>query len=135
MRVLSFDFGLKFLGVAAGQSITNTAAGVTTLRCNEGKPKWREIKTLTEKYAPDTLVVGLPLNMDGSESEMSRLARNFGRELSRRTGRSVVFQDERLTSKSAESELEHAQAYGQAETDHELAACMIAEDFLRTLNR
>ena len=135
MRVLSFDFGLKFLGVAAGQSITNSAEGVTTLRCKNGKPSWPELKALTENYAPDKLVVGLPLNMDGSESEMSTLARNFGRQLSLKTGRDVVFQDERLTSKSADSELEHAQAYGQAETDHELAACMIAEDFLRTLNR
>ena len=75
--VLTFDFGLRHTGVAIGQAITGTARGIMTLKCNDGQPQWHEIRALVETYAPTSLVVGLPLHMDGEESEMSSRVRAF----------------------------------------------------------
>ena len=128
--VLTFDFGLRHTGVAIGQAITGTARGVMTLKCNDGQPQWHEIRALVETYAPTSLVVGLPLHMDGEESEMSSRVRAFAEELTRRYAMPVALQDERLTSAEAQKGLHEAGLYGQANTDHELAACIIAQDWL-----
>ena len=81
--VLAFDFGLRHIGVAVGQSVTKTASPLTTLNANQGTPKWSEVSTVIEEWQPATLLVGLPLNMDDSESEMSGLARAFADKLAR----------------------------------------------------
>ena len=129
-RILAFDFGLLETGVAFAQFITGDARGVRTLRCADGQPVWREVKALVADYNPQILVVGLPLNMDGSESDMCARARDFAERLGAKTQLDVCLQDERLTSRIAAAELEAARALGRAKTDHELAACYIAEDFL-----
>lgn len=118
--VLAFDFGLRHLGVAAGQTITASASPVTTLRARDGKPRWVEIIALVRTWAPIRLLVGLPLNMDDSESDMSARARDFAAALQRRTGVPVELVDERLTTRAA------AQQGG----DHSLAAALIAETWL-----
>lgn len=132
ITVLSFDFGLRYIGVAAAQSVTGTARGIATLNCREGVPAWREVEALVARHKPDQLIVGLPLNMDGSRSEMCEQAERFASELARRVRLDVSMQDERLTSKLAAEFLPEAEAQGQARTDHELAACFIAEDYLRS---
>ncbi len=86
------------------------------------------MQRLIEDYAPTLLVVGLPLNMDGTESDMSTLAREFGDRLTRRFGLPHAMQDERLTSRSAQPDVSGT---GDGTTVHELAACLIAEDWLR----
>ena len=131
--VLAFDFGLKYTGVAVGQTITKTAKGATTLRCKDGQPRWHEVATLVERYTPRKLIVGLPLNMDGSDSDMSARAREFAAKLGNRFNLDVDLQDERLTSRSAQDGLTEAIQQGLVKTDHELAAVIIAEDWLRSL--
>ena len=133
-RILAFDFGLKYLGLAAGQAVTNTASGVTTLRCKSGKPQWHQVAEIIQTHKPQALVVGLPLNMDGTESEMSALSREFAIELERRFQLPTHLQDERLTSFEAELSLSSAQEAGKANTDHELAACFIGESYLNQLS-
>ena len=120
--VLAFDFGLANIGVAVGQGLTNTARGIATVDARDGVPDWRAIKDLVEQYQPQTLIVGLPLNMDGSASPMSQAAQQFACHM----------QDERLTTRVAREELEDARAAGRARTDHELAACLIAESWLES---
>ena len=127
--VLAFDFGLTETGIAIGQTITGNARGVATLVMRDGKPKWREIKELVAEYAPTLLLVGLPLHMDGEESEMSAAARAFAETLEANVGLPVVLQDERLTTKEADSRLDFAREEGIARTDHELAACIIFDDW------
>ena len=127
--VLSFDFGLTETGVAVGQTITGNARGVATLIMKEGKPQWRDVEKLVTEYAPTLFLVGLPLHMSGEESEMSNAARGFASRLEQKFGLSAVLQDERLTTKEADDRLEFARQDGTAKTDHEIAACIIFEDW------
>ena len=131
--VIAFDFGLRQTGIAIGQTITGTARGVATLLCRQGKPKWYELNDIVDQFQPQHFVVGLPLHMDGQESEMSALARDFADQLQQRYKVAVTLQDERLTSRIAADELADAKAAGVAQTDHELAACMICSDWLQLL--
>jgi putative Holliday junction resolvase len=128
--VIAIDFGTRHLGVAVGQTITGTASGLTTLSGTRGltQESWRDLLAIVDEYHPLSIVVGLPLNMDDSESEMSGRVREFATQLAGKTDTSIEFVDERLTSYAAKSELREA---GKATQDnHELAAVLIAESWL-----
>lgn len=99
--ILSFDFGTKRIGVAVGQSITGTASPLAGLSARDGIPNWDDIERLIQEWKPHALVVGVPLNMDDSESEMSQRARKFARRLHGRYGLPVHELDERLSSFAA----------------------------------
>ena len=92
--VLAFDFGLKHLGVAVGQTVTRTASPLTTLRARQGIPDWQELTRLVDEWSPQLLVVGLPLNMDGTESEMAGRARAFAAKLGSRSNLPVVMDED-----------------------------------------
>lgn len=102
---LAFDYGTKRIGVAVGQELTGTATALATVRATEGKPDWDAITKLIEEWQPDEVVVGLPLNMDGTDSELSRRAQRFGNQLHGRYNLRAHFVDERLSSLQAEEEL------------------------------
>jgi putative Holliday junction resolvase len=99
--ILGFDFGLKNIGVAVGQEITQTANPLTVIKARDGIPNWDEIKKLLDQWLPNLLVVGLPLNMDDSEQEMTAAARKFGNRLNGRFQIPVEWQDERLSTYEA----------------------------------
>ena len=99
--VLGFDYGLKRIGVATGQRITTTAATLNPLAARDSVPDWGHVEAVIKEWQPHALLVGLPLNMDDSESEISRLARKFARRLEGRFALPVFMVDERLTSRSA----------------------------------
>lgn len=120
--VLAFDFGLRHIGVAVGQRITATASPVTTLRARDGRPDWAALTAVVAEWAPNHLLVGLPLNMNGSESDMAGRARSFAGALARRTGLQVSLVDERLTSRAARAQGDRG--------NHERAAVLIAETWL-----
>lgn len=96
--VLGFDFGMKSIGVAVGQELTGTASTLTALKARDGIPDWDTIGRLLAEWRPDVLIVGLPLNMDGSEQEMTAAARRFGNRLHGRFNIPVEWQDERLST-------------------------------------
>lgn len=98
LTVLAFDFGTRHIGVAAGQSITGSAQPLSALKANDGIPNWDDIEKLIKEWQPDLLVVGLPLNMDGSASTMTARAEKFSRRLHGRFGLQVACMDERLSS-------------------------------------
>ena len=118
--VLAFDFGLKHIGVAVGQTITHSANPLTTLRALDGKPDWSELQALVDEWRPIHLLVGLPLNMDDSESEMSQRARGFANRLAAKSGIEVAMVDERLTSFATRD----------SDQSHAAAAALIAEGWL-----
>ena len=124
--VLAFDFGLNYIGVAVGQSITGTANPVTTLKARNGKPDWRQVDALISEWSPHRLLVGLPLNMDDTESDMSERARAFANRLAERTGIQATLVDERLTSFEAASD-DHRAAGADS---HAIAAQLIAQTWL-----
>ena len=97
--VVAIDFGLKYLGIAASSRLIPRPFGITTLIAQSGKLKdWSSLEEILVEYKPHTILVGLPLNMDGSESEMSERAKAFGESLCSRTSIPVQFVDERLSS-------------------------------------
>ncbi len=99
--LLAFDFGLQKIGVAAGQELTGTAQGIATIRVRDNEPDWQQIDNLIDEWQPNILIVGLPLHLNGEASEMSNMARAFGNTLARRTGLTVDWVDERLSSDQA----------------------------------
>lgn len=103
--LLSFDFGKKRIGVAIGQTVTQTARPLTTLNAKDGVPEWRDITALMKKWQPDALVVGIPLNMDGTEQPISQAAREFANTLKDQYNLPVFEMDERLTTKDAREQL------------------------------
>lgn len=120
--ILAFDFGLKHIGVAVGQTVTRSASPLTTLTAKNGKPNWSQVANLVRQWRPNQLIVGLPLNMDDSESDMSERARKFAGKLHETTNIEVSLVDERLTSFAARQI--------SADDNHALAASLIAESWL-----
>ena len=132
---MAFDYGLSQIGVAHGQTLTASAEGVGILKASDGVPRWDEVKAILNEWKPDFLLVGLPLNMDGSESELSRLARKFARRLEGRFHLDVLMVDERLTSQDANAMLREENNQGSkgrtdlTKIDH-LAAALILQSWL-----
>ncbi|HEV7800885.1 MAG TPA: Holliday junction resolvase RuvX [Burkholderiales bacterium] len=103
--VLAFDFGEKRIGVAVGDLGLRIAHPLTTIRAEDNATRFAEIAKLIAEWRPARLVVGLPMHADGTEHEVSRLARRFAQRLEGRFGVPVALVDERLTSRAAESRM------------------------------
>lgn len=103
--ILAFDYGLKSIGVAVGQRLTGTASTLKALKAQDGTPNWEQIDALLKEWQPDLVVVGLPLNMDGTEQPFTARVHKFINRLHGRFGVKVVAQDERLTTVDARAEL------------------------------
>jgi len=99
--LLGFDFGTKSIGVATGQMITATAQPIDAIKANDGIPNWDTVEKVIKEWQPDLVVVGLPLNMDGSEQAITQRAKKFANRLNGRFGVNIALQDERLTTASA----------------------------------
>lgn len=99
--ILGFDFGMKNIGIAVGQELTSTANPLTAIKARDGIPDWEQIRKLLDEWKPALLVVGLPLNMDGTEQEMTAAARRFANRLHGRFNLPVEWQDERLSTYEA----------------------------------
>jgi putative Holliday junction resolvase len=129
--VLGFDVGSRLTGVAIGNLFTASARALTTVAVREGEPDWGRLDALRQEWLPDTLVVGLPLALDGSEQAASRNARRFAVQLQQRYGLPVVFVDERHSSQEAAQRFAAARAAGLkrrrdvASIDAEAAAVIV----------
>jgi putative Holliday junction resolvase len=131
VTALAFDYGLKNIGVAYGQSITGQANELSPISARDGIPKWEDIKILLDEWKPCVVVVGLPLNMDGSESELSQRARKFARRIHGRFAKEIEFMDERLSTFDAKQEAKsrgHKGDYKQNPIDS-IAARLILESW------
>ena len=130
--VLGFDFGLKRIGVASGDTVSRTAAPVEAVPNGRKGPRWELIDAMVREWRPALLVVGLPYNVDGSDSAMTLAARRFADELARHSGLQAVLVDERYSSGEAAARLKSARAAGRrrrvvkADVDA-AAACVILE--------
>jgi putative Holliday junction resolvase len=103
--IIGFDFGKKYIGVAVGQEITGNASPLGSVKANDGVPHWDSLGNFLKEWQPDLIVVGLPLNMDGSEQQLTLDAKKFGNRVAGRFGLKVEFQDERLTTADAKEQL------------------------------
>ena len=99
MQILAFDFGTQHIGVAVGQTITKTSSPLIVLNvAHEGKEIWNTIASLIDEWRPDQLLVGKPLNMDGTHSDMMQKVDPFFKKLERISNIPCELVDERLTS-------------------------------------
>jgi putative Holliday junction resolvase len=99
MQILAFDFGTQHIGVAVGQTITKTSSPLIVINvAREGKEIWNTISTLIDEWKPDQLLVGKPLNMDGTPSDMMKKVDPFFQKLQKISNIPCELVDERLTS-------------------------------------
>jgi putative Holliday junction resolvase len=105
---LGFDYGSRHLGIAVGSSATGSARALGSAPVRAGIPDWAVVDRLVKEWQPAALIVGLPLNMDDSENDMTRAARKFGHRLHARYNLPVHWVDERLTSVDAKNVLVEA---------------------------
>ncbi len=103
--ILAFDYGLKSIGVAVGQRLTGTASTLKVLKAVDGTPDWNQIEALLKEWQPELVVVGLPLNMDGTEQPFTARVHKFINRLHGRFGVKVQAHDERLTTVESRAEL------------------------------
>jgi len=103
--LLAFDYGTRNIGVATGQTITSSANSLTPLKAKDGVPDWNQVEKLIQDWKPDLVLVGLPLNMDETESELSARARKFANRINGRFNVKIELVDERLTSFEAKGEV------------------------------
>jgi putative Holliday junction resolvase len=132
--IVAFDFGRRRIGVAVGQTVTTSASPAGVIDNGDRGPDFAGIARLIEEWRPARLVVGLPLNADGSQSRMHAVVAEFVADLGR-YGLPVDTMDERHTSQEAEAALKRARASGQRgrirkQDVDAAAAVLIAERYL-----
>ncbi len=134
--IMGFDFGTKNIGIAIGQVITKTASPLPSVRAKDGIPNWDDLDKLIKEWQPDAVVVGIPVHMDGTESQMTQRARKFGKRLHGRFNLPFYEADERLSSVEAKSwagKLGHKGHYGSNPVDA-MAAQIILEGWMNNEN-
>jgi putative Holliday junction resolvase len=123
--VFGFDVGSRLTGIAIGNLLTASARGLDVVAMREGDPDWAHLDKLRLEWLPDTLVVGLPLTLDGEEQTASRNARRFARQVQQRYSLPIVLIDERHSSQEAAQRFAAARAAGTRRRSH--AALIDAE--------
>jgi putative Holliday junction resolvase len=108
--VLAFDFGLARTGVALGNTLTGGARPLETIETKENAPRFARIAELVEQWQPDLLVLGLPLDADGTDTPLCTRIRRFAQQLHGRFGLPVKLVDERYSSAVAEGAMRPGRA-------------------------
>ena len=140
MRIMGLDFGDKTVGVAMSDEMLLTAQPLETInrdRWNKLRKTYQEIERLIEKYKVEKIVVGKPLNMNGTEGERVERTRLFIDELARRTGLEIIEMDERLTTVAADEVLEDMNVSPGERKKYidKIAAAIILRDYLNTMEK
>ena len=98
MQIVAFDFGEKRIGVAVGQTETNTSSPLQVIQNKDNKINWNEISILLDEWKPDLILIGKPLNMDGTDSEIMKKVDKFFQKLKSTYEAEYQYVDERLTT-------------------------------------
>jgi len=136
MRVLAVDYGERRTGVAVSDEIGVTAQGLETIEVKDESEILSRVAYVAEETGAETIVIGLPINMNGTESEKSRKVREFGALLAEKTSLPVVFRDERMTSKQAQRvmlELNKKTKNNKPMVDR-ISATLILQEYLKTIS-
>ncbi len=130
--VVAFDFGMRSIGVAIGQVITSTAAPLAAIKAIDGIPNWEHVANVIGQWQPDALLVGLPLNMDGTEQAITANAKKFANRLQHKFNVPVYLHDERLSTIDAKEKLFELGGYKKLtkEKVDSVSACLIYESWL-----
>lgn len=131
--IMAFDFGTQKMGMAVGTALIESAVPLALFPMKDGIPNWDILLAEVKKHQPQLFLVGLPLNMDDTESELSARARKFARRLRHFSHIDTWMVDERLTTREAREELDqyHAQGRGKALNADSLAAALLIQAWYR----
>lgn len=134
--LMAFDFGTQKMGIAVGQARIESAQPLSLFPMKDGIPTWDALLKVVQEWQPELCLVGLPLNMDDSESELSVRARKFARRLRHQTNIATVMVDERLSTREARQTLQHYQQQGRGKklNADSLAAALLLETWYREPN-
>ena len=131
--IVAFDFGLKHIGMAVGQEITNTAQTFYSLKAESGEPNWDELDIIVRDWQPKLFVVGNPINMDGSDSDIKEKSDKFSNLIRQRYNIPVELMDERLSTREARERMKSDSGHfvdASADT-HQISAQIILESWFR----
>ena len=113
---LGFDVGTKRTGIAIANSLTAQANGIATVIHNkDGSTNWIQLEEIIKQHKPNQFIVGLPLDQENKEQEMTFIAKSFGRKLEKRFSIGVIFVDEYLSSSEAKNQLKWHYAHKNAD--------------------
>lgn len=115
-RILGFDYGIKRIGVAAGNQKTNSSQSLSSVSAKNGEPFWEQIDALIRDWKPTMLIVGLPLKMDGTHGDAASAAARFADTLGSRYDIPVTLIDERLSSNEADVLIQQSVPSGRSLT-------------------
>lgn len=135
MRIMGLDYGAKTVGVAISDALLLTAQAIETIkreRENKLRKTLARIEELIVEYEVDLIVLGLPMNMDGTEGERTAPTLGFADMLRRRTGLEVIMQNEQLTTREADEILIEAGIHLENRKDYvdKIAAGFILQEYL-----
>ncbi|MFC1551807.1 Holliday junction resolvase RuvX [Candidatus Latescibacterota bacterium] len=135
MRILAVDYGERRTGVAVSDELGITAQGLDTIEIADESEILSRVARLAEDTNADKVVIGLPLNMDGSESEKSEKVRLFGAQLGEITKKPVAFWDERMTSMQAKRVMQELEikTYKNKPLVDKISATLILQEYLKTI--
>ena len=122
MQIVAFDYGTKKIGVAVGQTETYTSSPLQIIYNDHEKTNWNEIRMLIDEWKPDLILIGKPINMDGTESEIMKKVDNFFKKLQKLSNTKCEYIDERLTTFEAKEILGESKV---AEVDAHAAKILI----------
>lgn len=135
-RFLGLDVGDKYIGVSISDTTCTIASNLVTIRRTSNDKAYEEIESILNDYNIGTVVVGVPINMDGSDTVMSKRIRKFARKLTPKFGVEVIFQDERFTSIEAERTLIQSNVRRENRKKYidQLAASIILQTYIDRMN-
>jgi len=134
--VIAFDFGLKRTGVAVGNTLTGSATPECTLQSKDDQPDWEGITKLFKEWQPTRIVVGMPTELDGSESSLTKAVQRFCNQIQGRYNIEVDQENEQFTSIEAARRLKQLRQSGRKkkitkdEVD-KIAAAIILENWMQ----
>ncbi len=132
---MGFDFGTQKIGVAVGQTLTQTASPLPEIPAKDGQPRWETVAALIAEWQPDAFVVGIPLNEDGTDNALTKRARKFGNRLHGRFGVPLFTANEHLSSFDARDQIQQYSgraAKSNRQIDSVAAALIIETWFAET---
>lgn len=135
MRIMGLDVGSKTVGVAVSDLFGWTAQGIETIKINEAREEFGfdRLRELIKEYEVESIVVGLPKNMDGSIGNRAEISLSYGKKLEELFSIPVIYQDERLTTMQATRMLieeGNTSRKKRKKVIDKLAAVMILQNYL-----
>ncbi len=130
--VLGFDFGTKSIGVAVGQEVTGTATPLNAVKAVDGIPNWDSVAKVFDEWQPNIVIVGLPLNMDGTYQQVTYSAKKFSNRLHAKFKKPVETWDERLTTADARAQLFELGGFKKLDKGKvdSVSACIIVQSWM-----